>query len=60
MAKLTKQQIIDMCREVFREYPETFRGDIPAKREYFNNFTDSMCKDKMITLKQYETWTNPF
>lgn len=59
--KLTKAQVVAMCRETFREYPDQFpRGDVIAKREYFNNYTDMLCKDGDITLKQYETWDNPF
>ena len=34
--------------------------DIIAFREGWNNFTDSLCKDGDITLRQYETWDNPF
>ena len=50
-----------MCRDAFKEFPESFpKGDVIAKREYFNNFTDSLCKDGEISLKQYETWVNPF
>jgi len=34
--------------------------DWPARREAWNNFTDQLCKDGRITLRQYETWGNPF
>lgn len=33
--------------------------DMPARREAWNNFTDSLCKDGKITLQQYESWTHP-
>ena len=36
------------------------RGDAIMRREEWNNFTDSLCKAKLITSKQYDTWTNPF
>lgn len=58
--KLTKAQVVAECRQAFRDDPETFRGDVTAQREYFNNYTDMLCKDRQITVKQYETWTNPF
>ena len=57
---LTKAQVVAHCREVFKKHPDAFKGDIPAKREYFNNYTDLLCKDGDITMKQYESWTNPF
>ncbi|UVX31925.1 hypothetical protein A2a_b_00018 [Klebsiella phage VLCpiA2a] len=60
MTKLTKAEVIEHCREVFRENPETFRGDAVAKREYFSDYTDMLCKDEAITTHQYNTWSNPF
>ena len=35
-------------------------SDKPALREAWNNFTDSLCRDDLITERQYETWANPF
>lgn len=58
--KMTKAEVIAECREVFKEMPEVFRGDASAKREYFNDYTDSLCKDGRITQHQYDTWSNPF
>ena len=58
--KMTKKQVVSLCREIFRDNPETFRGDTPAKREYFNNFTDGLAKDGIITPSQYARWSNPF
>lgn len=34
--------------------------DIPARREAWNNFTDSLAKDGQITERQYATWLGPF
>ena len=34
--------------------------DVIAKRELWGNVTDRFCKDGLITLRQYETWVNPF
>lgn len=41
---------------------ESKRGyvDAPMRAEAWNNFTDALCKEKRITRKQYESWTNPF
>ena len=35
-------------------------NDKPAMRYAWGLFTDMLCKDGYITLKQYETWTCPF
>ena len=56
---MTWRQVVDYCKEVFNDNPE-FRDDYVAKREFFNNYTDMLCKDGVITSKQYETWSNPF
>lgn len=51
---------------VFREEGEDFirdcrkRKDVVMLREAWNNYTDGLCKEGRITLRQYETWTNPF
>ena len=59
--KLTKAEVIAHCREVFNDPSWPYeRGDSIAKREYFNDYTDALCKDRMITEHQYNTWTNPF
>ena len=50
----------------FREFilPEVIANysdkDIVAIRTAWNDWTDSLCKSGQITLRQYETWTNPF
>ena len=58
MRKITKQQAL----KEFREYvkPSIPRGDTVWLREAWNNYTDMLCKDKRITVKQYESWSNPF
>ncbi len=53
---LTKNQVLQM----FREVDNSPKGDIVGKRESWNNFTDMLCKNGEISLKQYETWDNPF
>ena len=45
----------------FRHYQNGIvKGDVTYTRENWNNFTDYLCKNGNITLKQYESWTNPF
>jgi hypothetical protein len=53
---LNKQQVLQM----FREVDNSPKGDIVWKRESWNNFTDMLCKNGEISLKQYESWDNPF
>ncbi|KKN58900.1 hypothetical protein LCGC14_0547020 [marine sediment metagenome] len=33
--------------------------DKPMRSEAWNDFTDALCKEGRITMKQYETWTHP-
>jgi len=35
-------------------------NDHIAMREAFNDFTDGLCKDGLITDHQYNTWSNPY
>ena len=38
----------------------SIKGDKIRKRIAFGDFTDMLCKNGDITLKQYESWSNPF
>jgi hypothetical protein len=58
--KMTKAEVVSYCRSVFREEPDYFRGDEVAQREFFNDYTDSLCKNRRITTQQCEAWSNPF
>ena len=62
MKRISKQEAISNFREAWKEETKgsRFYYDTIAKREAFNNYTDSLCKEGKITLKQYETWGNPF
>lgn len=53
---LTKKEVLKMFRESFT----ISKTDSIGNREAFHNFTDSLCKDGEITLKQYENWSNPY
>ena len=62
--KLTKKQVEAMFREdilpmIKAMYEQDGRRDVIARCEAWNNFTDALCKDRQITLQQYETWTHP-
>ena len=34
--------------------------DSVAKAEAWSCFTDELCKEGYITMKKYESWSNPF
>ena len=57
--KMTKTEAVKMFRELYKRWGGR-RADSIAKREEWNNWTDSLCKDGLITLKQYENWGQPF
>ena len=60
--KMTKAEALKQFREIYKKFPLTIgrRSDAIAKREDWNNYTDQLCKDGRITLKQYENWGQPF
>ena len=63
--KLTKKTALAIFKEELTEATQngtwTFsKSDVTAKREAWNNYTDGLCKDGMITEHQYDTWANPF
>ena len=59
--KLTKKNALAIFKEelVLGAYAD-IRSDKIAMRETWSNFTDSLCKDNMITMSQYERWSNPY
>lgn len=57
---LTKKNALEIFKED-RKGEEFWRTlDSIAKRESWNNYTDSLCRAGSISLKQYESWSNPF
>ena len=57
---MTKAEALKKFRELYKTLPTALRGDAIAKREDWNNYTDSLCKEGLITLNQYESWDQPF
>ena len=53
---LTKQQAL----RVFKQFYSISKTDSIMNRLEWSYYTDSLCKDGRITLKQYENWSNPF
>lgn len=59
---MTKREAVAIFRTtvlpaVVKQYG---KNDRPAITEAWNNWTDALCKNREITLRQYETWTHPF
>lgn len=64
-SRLSKASVLTMFRKqelphVRAAYERDGRVDRVARAEAWSNYTDALCKDGMITLKQYESWSNPF
>lgn len=62
--KTTKREALDQWRTAYlpsvqEVYEQDGLPDYPARSESWNNFTDSLCKDGEITLRQYESWVAP-
>lgn len=60
----TRQDIVDEFLEhvlpaVKLQYEQDGIPDLPARRKAWNNWTDSLCKDRRITPRQYEEWDQP-
>ena len=61
--RTTKAQALEQFRynwKVITKQHPRLKNDSVWKREEWSYFTDSLCKEGYITLKQYETWSNPF
>jgi len=56
---MTKAEALKRFRDLYKTMGYR-RGDDIAKRTEWNDYTDGLCKDRLITLKQYENWGQPF
>ena len=50
---------VDVLRAIRATYESDGEPDWPARRKAWNNWTDALCKDGVISLWQYENWTQP-
>lgn len=62
---MTKKEVLKAFKEyvlpqVQRQYETDGKLDKPARAEAWNEYTDALCKEGKITLRQYESWSNPF
>ena len=49
----------DILPYIQREYEQDGEPDIPARCEEWCNWTDSLCKNGIISDWQYENWSHP-
>ena len=59
---MTWEQACEQFASVILPYMQTIYEqdgvpDWPARRETWNNWTDSLCKDGLISDWQYENWS---
>ena len=54
---MTKLQAIEMFKA---GSSNAAHGDVIARREEWNDFTDMLCRNGDITDKQYNNWSNPY
>jgi hypothetical protein len=61
--KLNKKQVLaifsEMWNEVKKSNPQV-KGDSVLKRKMFNDFVDSLNKDRQVSDSQAYNWSNPF
>jgi hypothetical protein len=63
MARLTKKTALTIFKEelAIMVANGTFgKKDKIAFNQAWGIFTDSLCKDNLISQQQYDTWCNPF
>jgi len=57
---MTKKQVINELKSMCPNCQYNGKKDHVACSQCFNDFTDMLCKDGLITQDQYDNWTNPF
>ena len=55
------EQFEEFCLPIIEEIEKNQSGgkDIPLRCEDWNNFTDHLCKEGLISDWQYENWSQP-
>ena len=62
MRTTTKAQALEQFRYNWKVSTKgtQWATDSIAKREAWGIFTDELCREGYITMKKYESWSNPF
>ena len=58
--KLTKAEALKDFRLLYKTFTNYRKGDVVAKRTEWNDYTDALCKEGLITPNQNENWGQPF
>ena len=59
----TKREAIKLFRYIYKIKAERLgyrKNDKVAKRTEWNDYTDALCKDGLITTNQFVNWHQPF
>ena len=57
---MTKAQAVRDFKILYKTFTNYRKNDLTAKRTEWNNFTDALCKQGLITTNQYINWHQPF
>ena len=60
---MTKAEAIKLFRHIYKIKAIQLgyrKGDEVAKRTEWNDYTDALCKDGLISTNQYNNWSHPF
>jgi hypothetical protein len=57
---MTKKEALKAFRVLYKTFTNYRPGDTIAKRTEWNDFTDHLCKQGLITTNQYINWHQPF
>lgn len=57
---MTKAEALRDFKILYKTFTNYRKGDVVAKRTEWNDFTDALCKQGLITTNQYINWHQPF
>ena len=58
--KMTKAEALRDFKILYKTFTNYRKDDLVAKRTEWNDFTDALCKQGLITTNQYINWHQPF
>jgi|TARA_R100000482_G_scaffold118141_1_gene62064 hypothetical protein len=57
---MTKAEALRDFKILYKSFTNYRKGDVVAKRTEWNDFTDALCKQGLISTNQYINWHQPF
>ena len=61
--RMTKAEAVKLFRHIYKIKAIQLgyrQGDEVARRTEWNDYTDALCKDGLISTNQYNNWSHPF